>query len=51
MGDAKSARRALTQYDDDDSKTIDRDEFLSLLLGEGFIKLKHDAAAQMRRAM
>jgi len=51
IGDAKGARRAFVQYDYDDNKTIDRDEFLSLLLGEGFIKLNHDAAAQMRRAI
>ena len=35
LGDAEHARRAFLYYDGDGSRTIDREEFLSLLLGRG----------------
>ena len=37
LGDSSAAQRALQYYDADDSKTIDKAEFLALLQGEGLL--------------
>lgn len=48
MGDAAAARKALLDYDDDASGTIDKDEYQRLLLGEGLLSVKVSPSGSSR---